>query len=88
MSLKKKEKKKTNVSKKKGDEEKEKEKEIFDTYLETRAWFEGYMAKVFKARCPQPTGWESPTLLLVTWVNRWSLAICRCWSIELINSPR
>ena len=80
MSLKKK-KKDQCVSKKR-----EKEKEICDTYLKTRARSEGYMAKVFKVRCPKPNGWESVTLLLVTWVNRWILAICRCWSIELIKS--
>ena len=72
--------------KKKKKREKEKEKEVCDTYLETRARSEGYMAKFFKDRCPKPTGWESLTLLLVTWLNRWSLAICRCWSIELIKS--
>ena len=45
------------------------------------------MVKVFKARCPKPTGWESPTLMLAIWVNMWSLANCRYWSIELIKSP-
>ena len=29
--------------------------------LETRANSEGYMAKAFKARCPKPIDWESPT---------------------------
>ena len=72
----------TNGSKK----NREKEKENYDAHLETRARSEGYTAKVFKARCLKPTGWESLTLLLITWVNRWSLAICRCWSIELTKS--
>ena len=75
-----KKKEKTNVSQKK------KKKEICDTYLETRATFEGYMTKVLKALFPKPTGWKSSTFLLVTWVNRWSLRFCRCWSIELIKS--
>ena len=85
MSLKKK-KKKTNVSQKK--KRKKKEKENCDAYLTTRAQSEGYMAKVFKARCPKPTGQESPTLLLVTWVNSWSLIIYGCGSIEFTKSSR
>ena len=43
-------------------EKKNKKKKITTLFLETRARSEGYMAKVFKARCPKPTGWESPTL--------------------------
>ena len=74
MGLKKKKGEKTNLSKK----NREKEKENYVAYLETRPRSEGYMVKAFKARCPKPIGWESPTLLLVTWVNRWSSAICRC----------
>ena len=26
-------------------------------------------------------------LVFVTWVNGWSLASCRCWSLEIIRSP-
>ena len=69
--------KKTNESLKKKIARKEKEKEkgkekqrkFVTLYLETQARSEGYMAKVFKIRCPKPTGWESPTLLLITWVD-------------------
>ena len=43
-------------------EKKRKKKKIAMFCLETRARSEGYMAKVFKAQCPKPTGWESPTL--------------------------
>ena len=43
-------------------EKKKKKKKIETLCLETQARSEGYMAKVFKARCPKPTGWESPTL--------------------------
>ena len=41
---------------------KEKKKKIETFCLETRARSEGYVAKVFKAQCPKPTGWESPIL--------------------------
>ena len=43
-------------------EKKKKKKKIATLCLETRARSEGYMMKVFKTRCPKPTGWESPTL--------------------------
>ena len=26
-------------------------------------------------------------LVFVTWVDGWSLASCRCWSLEIIRSP-
>ena len=26
-------------------------------------------------------------LVFVTWVDRWSCASCRCWSLEIIRSP-
>ena len=26
-------------------------------------------------------------LVFVTWVDGWSLASCRCWSLEIIQSP-
>ena len=48
--------------KEKEKEKKKKKKKIETLCLETRARSEGYMAKVFKVRCPKPTGWESPTL--------------------------
>ena len=46
-------------------EKKKKKKKIATLCLETQARSEGYMAKVFKAWCPKPTGWESPTLCLL-----------------------
>ena len=53
---------------KKKQKEKEKEKEkgkenrkVATLCLETLAQSEEYMAKAFKARCPKPTSWESPT---------------------------
>ena len=41
------------------------------------------MAKVFKARCPKPSGWEPPTSMLTTRVDGWSLANCRCLGIGI-----
>ena len=41
---------------------KKKKKKIATLCLETQAQSKGYMAKVFKARCPKPIGWESPNL--------------------------
>ena len=48
--------------KQKQKQKKKKNKKIETLYLETRARSERYMAKVFKARYPKPTSWESPTL--------------------------
>ena len=48
--------------KEKEKEKKKKKKKIATLCLETRAWSEGYMEKVFKAWCPKKNGWESPTL--------------------------
>ena len=47
--------------KEKEKEKKKKKKKIATLCLETRAQSEGYLAKAFKAQCPKPTGWESPT---------------------------
>ena len=48
--------------KQKKKEKEKKKKKIATLRLETRARSEGYMTKVFKARCPKLTGWESSTL--------------------------
>ena len=40
------------------------------------------MVKIFKTWC-LGNGWESLTSMLVTWVNRWSLAYCRCLGIKI-----
>ena len=40
---------------KRKEKEKKKKKKIATLCLETRARFEGYMAKAFKARCPKPS---------------------------------
>ena len=48
--------------KEKEKEKKKKKKKIETLYLETRTRSKGYIAKVFKARCPKLAGWESPTL--------------------------
>ena len=56
LKLKKKEKKKQ-----KEKDKKKKRKKIATLCPETRARSEGYMVKVFKARCPKQIGWEPPT---------------------------
>ena len=61
---------------------KKKEKEKCFTCLETRARSEGYMVKIFKTQCPKPWLVGSHTSMLVTRVNRWSLAYCRCLGIK------
>ena len=50
------------LPKQKEKEKKKKKKKIATPCHETRAQSEGCMAKLFKARCPKQTGWESPTL--------------------------
>ena len=52
---------KANVSSKVKKKKKKKKSKVAALCLETRVRSEGYMAKAFKAWCPKPTGWESPT---------------------------
>ena len=84
------------MEKEKEEKEKEMKKEkkkkrkrikIAMLYLETRARSEGYMAKAFKARCPKPHWLGVTELVFATWVDGWSLASYRCWSLEIIRSP-
>ena len=45
-------------------------------YLETRARSEGYMAqRSLKPSALSHYGWEPPTSMLATWVNRWSMSL-------------
>ena len=52
---------KRNVKEKKRKKKERQRRKIATLCLETKARFEGYMAKAFKAWCPNPTGWEQPT---------------------------
>ena len=47
-------KKEKEKKKKRKKEQREKRIKTAMLCLETQAWFEGYMAKAFKARCPKP----------------------------------
>ena len=84
------------MEKEKEEKEKEMKKEkkkkrkrikIATLCLETRARSEGYMAKAFEARCPKPSRVGVTDFVFATWVDGWSLASCRCWSLEIIRSP-
>ena len=87
MEKEKKEEKEMKKKKKKKRKKKRKRIKIATLCLETRARSEGYMAKAFKAGVLNLHWLGVTDFVFATWVDRWSLASCRCLILEVIRSP-
>ena len=55
--------------------------------LETRARPRGIWRKPLKPGALNLHWLGVTDLVFATWVDGWSLASCRCWSLEIIRSP-